>query len=394
MTGSEQENPDAAKGPTPSTRSREPQGRLTRKRLIALVIAAVVIAAAVVSVTVLKPSPEKATIGVIIPQGEGLISHSEEVKSAVRMAMDELNAWGGIGNTQLEMVVAEIPEDTETLVETFDEMEMSHHPLVYVTISCTFLTAMAPLAEAVSAPLIGLSSFPGAVESYQFAYRYNIPPEVEVSSTMAIMEHLNVSSVGMLYTESPRGCTLHDAFEMEILATGGSVQAEACSVDQTDFDAEVENLTGNQAIFVASTCTSLALMFEAIFDNGYEGYVVASSCASSAFFWDLGSTNGIYISAPLLYKKENILARAFIEDFRQAYGIDVTHHGAVAYDIVHLVHGLLEGKEVTRSSLGYELSQEFIFTGIMGSLTIASGEHDFGFSVYPAMIVEGELLYL
>ena len=394
MTSSEQEEPDAANGQMPSARNRNTQSRLTRRRLIALVVAVVVIAAGLVSVTVLKPSPDKVMIGVIIPQDEGIVSHSEEVKSAVRMAMDELNAWGGIGNTRLEMVVAEIPEDSEMLAETFDEMERTHHPLAYVTISCTFLTAMAPLAEAVSAPLIGLSSFPGALSDYQFAYRYNIPVESEVSSTMAIMEHLNVSSIGMLYTESPRGCTLHDAFEAEFLAAGGSVQPQPCAVDQTDFDAEVANLTGNPAIFAVSTCGSLALMFEAIVENGYEGPVVASSCASSAFFWDLEAANGVYVSAPLLYKQENILARAFAEDFRQTYGISVTHHGAVAYDIVHLVHGLLEGKEVTRSSLEHELSQGFIFTGIMGSMTIAPGEHDFGFNVYPAMIVEGELLYL
>jgi len=90
VTSSEQENPDVANGPMPSARNRNTQSRLTRRRLTALIVALVVIAAAVVSVTVLTPSPEKVTIGVIIPSDEGSVSHSEEVESAVRMAMDEL----------------------------------------------------------------------------------------------------------------------------------------------------------------------------------------------------------------------------------------------------------------------------------------------------------------
>ncbi|MCJ7489475.1 MAG: ABC transporter substrate-binding protein [Thermoplasmata archaeon] len=394
MSSSAQGSPGISNGSMPSTGGQGTRSRLTRRRLTALAVAVVVIAAAVVSVTVLKPSPEKVMIGVILPFEESPAGHSVEVKSALRMAMDELNAWGGIGNTRFDMAVAEVEDDPLAVAEAFDEMETAHAPLVYVTISCTFLSFIAPLAEAAEAPLIGLSSYPGATEGYQFAYRYNIPPEVEVGSTMAILESLKVTSVGVLYTESPHGCTIYDEFTEAFVAAGGSVQSQACAADVTDYSEAVANLTGNEAIFAVASCVAFPQMFEDIRESGYQGHVLASSCASSTFIWSLEAADGVYVSAPLMYKKENILARAFMEDFKRAYGIDVTHHGAVAYDIVHLVHGLLEGTEVTRSSLEHELSLGFIFTGVMGSINISPGEHDFGFAVYPAVVVEGELLYL
>ena len=361
---------------------------------MAAVLVVVVIAAAGLSVVALKPTPKTATIGIIIPQEDGPVSHSEEVRYAVQMAMDELNAWGGIGNVRLRMVFAEVPADAESITEAFEEMEDEHHPLFYITISCGFLGAMAPLAEAVQAPLIGLSSYPGATGGYQYTYRYNIPPDVEVSSAMSIMSDLNVTSVGLLYTASPHGCTVHEAFSEAFVEVGGTVQDEPCALDETDFGEQIANLTGNQAIFAVSTCTSLAEMFEDIRASGYDGHVIASSCASSTFMWSLEAADGVYVSAPLVYKKENILARAFIEDFRLTYGLNATHHAAVTYDIVHLVHGLLEGNEVTRTSLEAELNRGFMFTGVMGSLDIVGGVHDFDFGVYPARIVEGELLYL
>lgn len=358
------------------------------------VIVVVVVALVGLSVTVLKPTPETVVVGVIIPAEEGPVSHSEEVRDAVQMAMDELNAWGGIGNKRLRMVFSEVPEDLDAISEAFEEMEEKHRPLFYITISCGFLGAMAPLAETAQVPLIGLSSYPGATEGFQYTYRYNVPPEMEVASAMTMMADLNVTRVGLLYTESPHGCSIHEAFSEAFVEAGGTVEDEPCGIDETDYSGAVANLTDNQAILTVSTCVALAQMFEAIHESGYDGHVIASSCASSSYMWGLEAADGVYVSAPLLYKSENILARAFLEDFKLTYGIDVTHHGAVAYDIVNLVHGLLEGKEVTRNSLEQELSQGFIFTGTMGSLVIGLEEHDFDFSVYPARIVEGELVYL
>ena len=365
-----------------------------RRTVIAAVVVAIIIAAAVLSVIALRPAQKTATIGVIIPLEDGLVSHSEEVRKAVQMAMDELNAWGGIGNTRLRMVFSEVPADITSIAEAFEDMEDAHDPLIYITISCSFLAAMAPLAEAAQVPLIGLSSYPGATEGYQYTYRYNIPPDVEVASAMSIMSDLEVTSVGLLYTASPHGCTIHEAFTEAFTDAGGTVQDEACAEDETDFSEQIANLTGNQAIFAVSTCTSLVEMFEDIRASDYGGYIIASSCGSSTYVRGLEAADGVYVSAPLMYKPENILARAFIEDFGLTYGLNVTHHGAVAYDIVHLVHGLLEGREVSRAGLEAELDRGFMFIGVMGSISIEEGEHDFDFSVYPARIVEGELLYL
>lgn len=361
---------------------------------MAVAIALILIAAAVVTIALMGETPESVKIGVIIPLEEGPTSHSDEVIHAVEMAMGELNAWGGIGDTRLEMVAVEVPANSESIVAAFEEMEAEHHPLVYITVSCSFLGTMAPLAEELAVPLIGLSSYPGATEGYQFTYRYNIPPEVEVGSAMSVLDYLDVDSVGILYSDSPHGCSVFEQFIDAFAEVGGTVQSQSCAADETDFSDEVANLTGLEAIFAVSTCTSLSTMFEAIQDSGYGGYVLGSSCASSTFMWTLDAADGVYVSAPLLYKQENIFASSFTEEFHQEYGISVTHHGAVVYDIVHLVHDLLEGREISRGSLESELSQGFIFTGVMGGFVIPPGGHDIAFNVYPARIVEGELLYL
>jgi len=102
----------------------------------------------------------------------------------------------------------------------------------------------------------------------------------------------------------------------------------------------------------------------------------------------------VYVSAPAFYRLENLLASAFIERYEGMHGDTPNHHGATAYDIVYLIHGLLEGHEVSREVLGHHLSLGFVYSGVMGSLRIDSGVHNFEFPVYPAMVSEGGLSYL
>ena len=102
----------------------------------------------------------------------------------------------------------------------------------------------------------------------------------------------------------------------------------------------------------------------------------------------------MYVSAPILYKSENILAIEFTEKFSANFDIPFSHHAAVGYDIVYLVHDLLEGRDITREVLGERLATDFVFSGVMGSMRIESGVHDFVIPVYPAIVLEGELSYL
>ena len=99
-------------------------------------------------------------------------------------------------------------------------------------------------------------------------------------------------------------------------------------------------------------------------------------------------------TAPILYKAENILAIEFTEKFTESFSIPYSHHAAISYDVVYLVHDLLEGHDITREVLGQKLEDGFVFSGVMGTMRAHSGMHDFMILVYPAMVQEGELSYL
>ncbi len=365
-----------------------------RRRWIALVIAAISIIAVLSSAILLAPSYDTVTIAVILPFEDEAFSHSTEIESAMTMAIDELNKWGGIGNVRIELTVEETPVTPEAVSTLFERLENEHSPVAYVTVSCGLLSALSPLAEAASVPLIGMASATGLTEGYEWVYRYYTTVESEVASTIDILQSLEVSSLGILYTGSPHGCGINDFMVEEFYAVGGTTDSQMCGLEETDFTAEVANLSHTEAIYVVSSCEFIVDMISTVHASGYTGHLLTASCGSSPNMYDLLDAEVVYVSAPPLYKLENQLASAFIERYESIYASPLTHHGAVAYDLVYLVHGLLEGHEVSREALGYHLSQGFVFSGVMGSLRIDPGVNDFEFPVYPAMVSEGMLSYL
>lgn len=365
-----------------------------RKRLWTLAIAAIVLVAGLSALVLLAPSSGTAVLCVILPEEDAPFSHTPEIESAMTMAVEELNYWGGIGNTEIELVVEETEVDADIVASLFDRLERDMHPIAYAAISCELLTLLGPLAEAAEAPLIGLASAPGMTEGYEWTYRYYISLDDETNATLRILEMLKVDSLGVLYGVSPHGCGLNDLLVQEFTANGGTVESQACAAEETDFTDEIEALSDSDAIFVAAHCGTMVAMFAALDDAGYDGHLLASSCASSPRLREMFAQDGIYISAPILYKTENILAIEFTEKFTENFDIPYSHHAAVSYDIVHLVHDLLEGRDLTRATLGQQLADGFIFSGVMGSMRIDPGSHDFLIPVYPAIVSEGELSYL
>ncbi len=394
-TEGREDNMDAgASGEVAPPKQRGRAEPLMRNRLRTLVVASIVLVAGLSALVVLAPSSETAVICVILPAEDSPLSHTPEIKSAMTMAVDELNHWGGIGNTEMELVIVETKVDPDAVASMFERLERDVRPLAYTTISCELLTLLAPLAEAAEAPLLGFASAPGLMEGYEWSYRYCVSSELEANSTIRILEMLEVGSLGVLYSSSPHGCGLNALLVEEFTAAGGTVKSQACDVDDTDFTDEIEALSDSEAIFAVARCGVMVAMLSALNESGYDGYMMASSCASSPRLREALPQGRVFVSSPILYKTENILAIEFTKKFTEEFAIPYSHHAAVSYDIVHLVHDLLEGHGLTRDILRQQLANDFVFSGVMGNLRIEAGTHDFLIPVYPSFVMEGELSYL
>ena len=377
--------------------SEADQGRplpsgVRRKSYWAAAIAVVVIIAALSSAILLMGTDETLKVGVIVGE-PSTFSHSVEVQSALEMAMEDLNEWGGIGRKQVELVIEQTATDSEHAIAAFNALEEEHQPLFYIVVGCELMSVLGPVAEETGVPLIGLGSAPGLTEGLDWVFRFYVSSVEEAAVASDMLDMLEAESLGILHSVDPHGCGINEALIDEFLALGGTVESEGYD-PAGDVQESISNLSDNDVIYSVASCGELVTMLSEIRSSEYQGILMVASCGSIPQMWDLPQMQDVYVSAPLIYRAENIYAQDYMERFESTYAIPPTHHGAVVYDIMYLVDGLLEDNDLTRQSLKDQLDNGFVFSGTVGILRIDPGEHDFDLAVFPAMISEGGLRYL
>ena len=376
--------------PEPGRRTNEPA--LGRRKLIAIAVGVIVIVAAVSSFVLLTQKKETVKIGVIVGESS-IFSHAAEVNYALEMAADDINKWGGIGGAEVELVTVETSIDETEAVAAFQSVEEEHHPLLYITVGCELMSVIGPVADEIGAPLVGLGSAPGLTEGLDWIFRFYVSAAEEAAVAAGMLADLEVKTLGILHSVDPHGCGINDALVDEFLAIGETIESEGFDLN-SDISERISNLSDNEAIYCVGSCGEIINMMLEIRNSGYEGYLMVASCGSIPQMWNLPQMQGVYVSAPLIYRAENIYAQDFMERFESTYEIPPTHHGAVVFDTMYLVRGLMENLDLTRGVLKEQLDAGFVFTGTVGILRIDEGEHDFSLAVFPAIIAEEGLRYL
>lgn len=365
---------------------------LGTRRGVALAISSVVVIAAFASAIILM-LPDETVKVVAILSSEGTFSHTDEIEKSLQMVVDDVNRWGSVGGAKFELIIERTAEDNASITETFAAAERDHHPLFYVTAGCGFMNVLGPLAEEHQAPLIGMGSTPGLTEGLDWVYRFTITASAEADSALKLFGKLDITSVGILYSMSPHSCGIYTALIDSLADTGRIVASEEFETTD-DLPAKISSLSDNQAMFCVGSCSELAVMLPAVHDSDFDGYRITASCGSTPLLWNLIEGEDVYVSAPLIYKPENVNARDYVQRFESTFNTSATHHGAVVHDIVALARGLLEGIDPSRENLKNELDKGFTLPSLLGIIRVDPGVHDFEFDVYPAVISEGELRYL
>ncbi len=102
-------------------------------------------------------------------------------------------------------------------------------------------------------------------------------------------------------------------------------------------------------------------------------------------------TNGVYLTAPIIYDSNFIFARTVSENFESRYNKQFDFNAGNGYDLIRILGGLLKNEELSRDNVKRILDEGFIYSGVFGSIDVLPGEHDIAFRLHPSKVVDGEL---
>ena len=294
--------------------------------------------------------PEPYRIGVM----ESLTGPGETYGTvAVRaktMALDEINAAGGIGGRPLELVVEDSKCGAQDAISAYQKLTDVEGVKIILGTSCSSaMLGVAPLAEADGVVLFsGLASNPDIADAGDYIFRTQIS-DIEVGLTTGdTLWADGVRALATITEETDYAEGVRRTSVAQFEARGGRVvAAERFASDTTDFRTPLTKLfaadpdalhIAPQSEFAAGTIVKQAR------ELGYDGPIYGETITVGATALDIAGDAATGLKAiTAAADPENAKAQAVLAGFRERYDyITLPWHLGSAYDTVYIAAACLE----------------------------------------------------
>jgi branched-chain amino acid transport system substrate-binding protein len=360
-----------------------------------LIIAIIVLAGLAAYIMLRGEKKETIKIGAILPltgAGEWL---GTEARDGMLLAADQINSRNGVNGREIELIIEDSKTDPQEGKKTFNKIEKTYHPLLYVSVLSNISEAMAPLSEENSAVLFGLmTSSTGFTEGKEWIFRYYVTAEVDALPILSILQKLKVKNLGIIYINDEYGVSVFEIVKKGFQESGGTIKSEPFEIIDMDYKERILKLKDMEAICFIGFVPHIEKAFKQLREVNYKGSILAAGGASDPNVTSMPEASGVYVSAPVIYDPNYVFAKEAKKKYEARYSKPFNTFAATGYDFLIFIAGLLQDREISRDNVKFILEEGFIHPGVFGVLDVKPGEHDISFPFHPARIVNGELKYL
>ncbi len=193
-------------------------------------------------------SGEPIKIGLLTSLTTNFAPWGLQVQDGMKLAVEEINAAGGVDGRPLELVEADDENDADQGVAGFERLAEDGVIGIGGVISSTVGLATSPLAEELAVPTFLVKS--GAAEiltrDSRYVFRTCLPAAPMVSGPIVqYAQTNNLTKVGAIIADYGWGQSIKAALEDDFAAVDGiELQAEVAPVPETDFTTYLRNLEG------------------------------------------------------------------------------------------------------------------------------------------------------
>lgn len=334
-----------------------------------------------------KPQGEPVTLGLIAPLTGPLASSGEAIQRGMLLAMDEINADGGVLDRPLELRVRDVPNNPEKGIEALrDLVQNDGITAVFGGIFSPVMVAQLDTLRELQIPLINpwgsMSAITKNDQNPNFAFRVSVSDEhADEFLVRYAAEVLRARRPGILADTSGWGEANLEGIRLWV-ARLGLEEAGTVRFDQgeTDMRAGLERLkvSGADSLLMVANAPEGAAIVRSRALLDWEVPVVSHWGISGGRFADMaGSDNihDIYTLQTISFLGDLSLSQAaFLQSYQERFGIhkpeDILSPVGVAhgYDGVHLLAlaleqaGSTEGNRVRKALENLEEYQGLVKT--------------------------------
>jgi branched-chain amino acid transport system substrate-binding protein len=323
---------------------------MSRKALIVVIAMAVVVLAAVIWVATRQPSSTEALkIGAVFPLTGDTASYGQASKRGIDLAIEEINAKGGVVGRPLKVVFEDDEGKASKAVSALQKLIAADRvPVVMGSAGSSVTLAMAPVANENKVALITPVSSSPELTTKGGPYFFRVCPSDVVQAAMmaAWFKDDGRRTAGVIYLTTSWGEGLKEEFVSKFTALGGRVLAtEACKEGDRDLRAQLTKVkeSNPDALYAITHGREGGALLRQAKELGITPSIYGADVWGSPELTESAgdAAKGVKIIVPTKYTGEAY--QTFADTFKKRYSQEPDVYAAYAYDMTRLIAQALSG---------------------------------------------------
>ncbi len=352
-------------------------------------VAAVLALAMAMSLCAFASAEDTIKIGMSGPLTGGAAVYGLAVERGAQIAVDEINALGGV---QLELLAEDDENDAEKGINAFNTLLDKGAQMMLGTVTTTPCIAVSAEAYAERVFMLTPSAsstkvIEGKDNMYQVCFT---DPAQGSASAQYIVDNALATKVGIIYNSGSDYSTgITQTFEEKAAELGLEVVAKQAftSDDNSDFSVQVAAMkdAGAELVFLPIYYTPASMILKQAASVGYDPTffgVDGMDGILSLEGFDTSLAEGVMLLTPFSADAEDEKTQKFVSTYQNLYGEVPNQFAADAYDGIYALYTAIQAAGITAETsyadacdLLIAAFQEITVDGLTGTMTwVATGE--------------------
>ena len=321
-------------------------------------------------------------IGGIGPLTGNNAIYGNAVMNGAQMAVDEINADGGINGVQLEFDFQDDESDAERAVNAYNQLKDWGMDMLVGTVTSSPCEAV--VARSNEDNMFQITPSATSVNSIQYENAFRMcfsDPSQGTASADYIAENGLASKIGIIYDSSDTYSSgIASAFESEAQTKGLEIVSKEAFTGEsnTDFSVQLQKAkdAGAELLFLPIYYTQTALILAQADTIGFEPLIFGSDGFDGILDvdnFDKSLAEGVMFLTPFSTNSTDELTQNFVQKYEEQFGGTPNQFAADAYDSVYVIKQAAEQAGLTADMSASEMCDalktamtEISFTGLTG----------------------------
>lgn len=325
------------------------------------------------------------TIGGIGPLTGDAASYGISVKNGGELAVEEINAAGGIDGKQIVYLYEDDENDAQKAINAYNRLMDQGMQVLMGTVTSNPCIAVAD--ESVKDGILQLSPSGSAKDCTKNPNGFRIcftDPQQGEKMAEYIWNEEKLTKIAVIYDSSDSYSTgIKDAFREKFTALGGTVVTEEAFVSgDKDFKAQLTKISGTDAeglflpfyytevAYVVDQAKSLGLQLPYFGCDGWDGVIDQLKGNTEAI-------EGAVFLTPFIATAEKENIAQFVQAYEAKYNETPDQFAADAYDAIYVIKAAIEKAGEMDNDKIIQAMTEIEVDGVTGQMSFtADGEPD------------------